>query len=33
MLSEDVSFAKMFKELAEWIGSLPKPDTTSQQKT
>ena len=33
MLSEDASFAKMFKELAEWIGSLPKPDTTSQQKT
>lgn len=26
LLSEDVRFAKMFKELAEWIGSLPKPD-------
>ena len=33
LLSEDAFFAKMFKELAEWISSLPKPDTISQQKT
>jgi Spy/CpxP family protein refolding chaperone len=33
LIREDESFAKMFKELAEWIGSLPKPDETSQQKT
>jgi hypothetical protein len=33
LLSEDAGFAKLFKELAEWIGSLPKPDETSKQKT
>ncbi len=33
LISEDESFAKMFKELSEWIGSLPKPDEPSQQKT
>jgi uncharacterized membrane protein len=33
LLSEDVGFAKMFKELAEWIGSLPKPDEASKRKT
>ncbi len=33
LLSEDVGFAKMFKELAEWIGSLPKPDEESKRKT
>ena len=31
--SEDLVFAKMFKDLAEWIGSLPKPDEASKQKT
>jgi len=25
LVSEDVRFAKMFKELTEWINSLPKP--------
>lgn len=25
LISEDVRFAKMFKELTEWISSLPKP--------
>ena len=33
LVSEDVGFAKMFKELTEWINSLPKPNRTSQQKT
>ncbi len=33
LIREDESFAKMFKELAEWIGSLPKPDETNKQKT
>ncbi len=32
LVSEDVDFAKMFKELTEWINSLPKPNKTSQQK-
>ncbi len=31
--SEDVVFAMMFKDLAEWIGSLPKPDEASKRKT
>ena len=26
IVSEDVRFAKMFKELTEWISSLPKPN-------
>jgi hypothetical protein len=26
LVSEDVRFAKMFKELTEWINSLPKPN-------
>jgi len=26
LVSEDVRFAKMFKELTEWISSLPKPN-------
>lgn len=26
LISEDVRFAKMFKELTEWISSLPKPN-------
>ena len=29
LLSEDAGFDKMFKELAEWIGSLPKLDEKS----
>ncbi len=33
LLSQDASFAKMFKDLAEWIGSLPKPDEASKQKS
>jgi len=32
LLSEDEQFAKMFKELVEWINSLPKPDGESKQK-
>jgi hypothetical protein len=31
--SEDAGFVKMFKELAEWIGSLPKPNEASKRKT
>jgi hypothetical protein len=26
LASEDVRFVKMFKELTEWINSLPKPN-------
>jgi hypothetical protein len=26
LVSEDVRFVKMFKELTEWINSLPKPN-------
>jgi hypothetical protein len=26
LISEDERFAKMFKELTEWINSLPKPN-------
>ncbi len=26
LVGEDIRFAKMFKELAEWINSLPKPN-------
>jgi hypothetical protein len=33
LVSEDKRFAKMFKELTEWINSLPKPNRASQQKT
>lgn len=33
LLSEDAGFAEMFKDLAEWIGTLPKPDEASKQKT
>jgi len=32
LTSEDVNFAEMFKELTDWINSLPKfPDKTRQQ--
>jgi hypothetical protein len=30
LVSEDVCFAKMFKQLTEWLGSLPKPNGASQ---
>jgi hypothetical protein len=33
LVSEDIRFAKMFKELTKWINSLPKPPGVSQQKT
>ncbi len=33
LISEDIDFANMFKELAEWIGSLPKPDEATKLKT
>jgi hypothetical protein len=33
LMSEDIRFAKMFKELTKWINSLPKPPGVSQQKT
>ena len=33
LASENIRFAKMFKELTEWINSLPKPPGASQQKT
>jgi hypothetical protein len=33
LVSEDARFTKMFKELTEWINSLPKPNGASQQKT
>jgi len=33
LLSEDKQFAEMFKELTEWINSLPKPEEESKQKT
>jgi hypothetical protein len=32
LIREDVRFVKMFKELTEWISSLPKPQSGSQQK-
>ena len=32
LINEDLDFGKMFKELAEWIGSLPKPDEESKEK-
>jgi hypothetical protein len=32
LVCEDVRFVKMFKELTEWISSLPKPPSASQQK-
>ena len=33
LVNENVLFAKMFKELTEWINSLPKPPTAKQQET
>ena len=30
LISEDVDFGKMFKELTEWINSLPKPSGESK---
>ena len=30
LVSEDVPFCKMFKELTEWINSIPKPNKASQ---
>jgi F0F1-type ATP synthase membrane subunit b/b' len=33
LVSEDIRFAKMFKELTKWINSLPKPQRASQHKT
>jgi len=33
LISEDKQFAKMFKELTEWINSLPKLNGESKQKT
>jgi len=33
LVNENVLFAKMFKELTEWINSLPKPPTATQQET
>jgi len=32
LVSEDVCFGKMFKELTEWINSLPKPKRANHQK-
>jgi len=33
LVNENVLFVKMFKELTEWINSLPKPPTATQQET
>jgi hypothetical protein len=30
LVSEDVRFGNMFKELTEWINSIPKPNKASQ---
>ena len=33
LMSEDKQFVKMFKELTEWLSSLPKPPDSNQEKT
>lgn len=33
LMSEDKRFVKMFKELTEWLSSLPKPPGSNQEKT